>query len=297
MEQKQITIGGSEIAAVMGLSRWTTPLKLWAEKTGKVEREDISGKEFVELGTELEEFVARRFTKLTGIAVRRDRKAYTHPKYPYLVGHIDRNVTGTDAVLECKTASAYKLKEWEGDDIPIEYVLQLNWYLGLTQSKVGHIAVLIGGQKFRYKQIEYDAELFEKQVAAAVNFVEYHCAEDIPPMAVGDDNDFLKELYPREVLELIETTDREITMLIDEIEAIKKEIILCEKQQNEKESTLKAFIGDCKGIIAPDYNVTWKAQTSTRIDTAAIKAAGLYDQYSKTTETRVLRITKNKGAK
>jgi predicted phage-related endonuclease len=116
-------------------------------------------------------------------------------------------------------------------------------------------------------------------------------------MAVGDDNDFLKELYPKEILELIVTEDPEISMLIAEIEAIKKEIKVCEKQQAEKEATLKAFIGDSKGIISPDYCVSWKAQTSTRIDTDAIKAAGLYEKFSKTTETRVLRITKTKGTK
>ena len=92
-------LGGSDIAAVMGMSRWKTPLKLWAEKTGKLPLPDLSDVEAVELGTDLEEFVAKKFTQKTGKAVRRSPKYYQHPDYPYMVAHVDRLVTGTDELL------------------------------------------------------------------------------------------------------------------------------------------------------------------------------------------------------
>ena len=74
-------IGGSDIAAIMGLSRWKTPLKLWLEKTQKTPAPDLSDNEAVELGTELEDFVAKKFSRLTGKAVRRSPKMYQHPQY------------------------------------------------------------------------------------------------------------------------------------------------------------------------------------------------------------------------
>ena len=62
-------IGGSDIAAVMGLSRWKTPLSLWAEKTGRVQN-GLSNFEAAEIGTELEEYVSRKFEKKTGIKLK-----------------------------------------------------------------------------------------------------------------------------------------------------------------------------------------------------------------------------------
>jgi len=150
-------IGGSDIAAVMGMSRWVTPLQLWSEKTGKIEPKDLSDNEAVEMGTELEETVARIFTKRTGKKVRRAPKNYTHPDNDFIRCQVDRLVEGTDELLECKTASAWKEKEWEGEEIPAEYILQVQWQLGITGRKVGHIAVLIGGQKFLYKASFFQA--------------------------------------------------------------------------------------------------------------------------------------------
>src|SRR3990167_7022217 len=162
-------LGGSDIAAVMGLSRWKTPLSLWAEKTGKIQNE-LSNFEAAEIGTELEEFVCRKFTKKTGIALRVDNRTFVHKKYPYMVAHIDRWVTGQDALFEAKTCSAWVEKKWAGDEIPVNYVLQLNWYLGIVGKKTGYIAVLIGGQKFLHKQIQFDKDLFEKEVEASKDF-------------------------------------------------------------------------------------------------------------------------------
>ena len=109
-EERMSYIGGSDIAAVMGQSRWSTPYRLWAEKTGKI-KTDLSTNESVEMGTRLEGFVADLFSEKTGKQVRKAPKTYIHPDYPFLVAHVDRLVTGTDELLECKTCSAYKLEE------------------------------------------------------------------------------------------------------------------------------------------------------------------------------------------
>lgn len=63
---RSTTIGGSDAAAILGLNPYKSPYALWAEKTGKVIPEDISQKEAVRLGTDLEEYVAKRFTEATG---------------------------------------------------------------------------------------------------------------------------------------------------------------------------------------------------------------------------------------
>ena len=274
-------IGGSDIAAVMGVSRWKTPLQLWAEKTGAVEPEDISQKEYVEMGHELEETVARLFTKRTGKKVRRAPKNYTSKDYEFMRCQVDRLVEGTDELLEAKTASLWKEKEWEGEEIPIEYILQVQWQLMITGRAVAHIAVLIGGQKFVYKQLAADFELFDKMEQAAIIFWNM-VKENIAPVAQAEDNTFIVNLFPNAGNNIREAS-QDVTEAIAQIQLTKAEIITLEKVKKELEAKLKAIIGDAQGIRTPEYTAKWinvKGSTYT-----VTKKDG-----------RMLRITKNKGA-
>lgn len=297
-------LGGSDIAAVMGMSRWKTPLKLWAEKTGKLPLPDLSDVEAVELGTDLEEFVAKKFTQKTGKVVRRSPKYYQHPDYPYMVAHVDRLVTGTDELLECKTASFFKKDEWENDDIPQEYILQVMWYLGITGRKIGHIAVLIGGQSFKYKQIEFDSELFETMVEAAKEFWQ-HVKDDTPPAVMPDDDETLKDLYSEHTEVMIELypENEETTQAVQTFEdkvaylqEVKGHIKNLQDEQKEIETAIKDIIKDNLGIKTPKYVVSWKSQSKTNFDTKLFKElhSDLYEEFSSTTSYRVMRIKANK---
>ena len=84
-EERRKYIGGSDIASVMMMSRWKTPLTLWLEKTGEIEPDDLSDNEAVQLGVELEDFVACH---------------YCH----FVVAGSNRSIAGKDAE---KITSAY----------------------------------------------------------------------------------------------------------------------------------------------------------------------------------------------
>lgn len=297
-------IGGSDIAKVMGLSRWGTPLSLWAEKTGKVVAKDLSNVEAVELGQDLEEFVANKFTQRTGKAVRRSPKVYQHPEYPYMVAHIDRLVTGTDELLECKTCSVFKADEWKDEEIPQEYILQVMWYLGITGRKVGHIAVLIGGQSFKSKPIEFDAELFADMVKAAKEFWQ-HVQDDTPPAIMPNDDETLKEMYGEHtdfMIELFPEDEKtaEASLNFEDkiayLQEVKAHIKSLQDEQKEIETFIKDIIKDNLGIKTPKYVVTWKSQSKTSIDTTWLRESEpeIADKYSTTTSYRVMRISKNK---
>ncbi len=294
MEEKKATIGGSEISIVLGLNRWKTPLRLWAEKTGKIKTEDISDREYIQLGNELEDFVARKFARITDKKVRRDTKTFRHKGYPYMIGHIDRRIVGTDELLECKTCNAWKAHEWEGDEIPQEYILQVLWYLGILGMSKGYIAVLIGGQKFTWKEIAFDKDLFDKMVEAAKEFVEHYIEEDIAPVAMSGDSSTLNRIFPEQKEDIIQTEDKDIVVLLDELQALKRIIADTEKEKEEKEAKLKQKIGESEGLETPLYKAVWKAQTFSRVDTKKLKADGIYDKYLVETPTRVLRINKKK---
>lgn len=303
-ENRHLYIGGSDIAKVMGLSRWGTPLSLWAEKTGKIPPKDLSNVEAVELGNDLEDFVANKFSQKTGKAVRRSPKVYQHPQYPYMVAHIDRLVTGTDELLECKTCSFFKKDEWEGEEIPQEYILQVIWYLGITGRRIGHIAVLIGGQSFKYKQIEFDSELFDKMVEAAKDFWQ-HVQDDTPVDIVASDDETLKDLYSNhsEIMIDLIPTDAQTKQACDVLEErvaylqeIKMHIKQLQDEQKEIETSVKDIIKDNLGIKTPKYIITWKNQTTTKFDTVKLRQERpeTFEDYSYESSYRVMRISKNK---
>jgi len=285
-------IGGSDIASVMGLSRWKTPLQLWAEKTGNIPQEDLSDKEYIELGSELEDFIAKKFEKKTSLKVRQAPCHYKDKEYDFMRCQVDRLITNTDELLECKNASAWKEKEWKGEDIPIEYVLQVSWQLMITGRKVGWIAVLIGGNKFRFKKIEADQELFDKMRQSAIKFWDM-VKDKTPPAAGADDNDVLLALYPKsgEQIQAIE----EMNDCIATLQKTKADIKELEVQKNALEAQLKDVIKDNLGIKTKEYIVSWKNQITSRLNIDAIKEDGIYEKYLQKNEIRILRISKNKG--
>lgn len=291
-EERMQYIGGSDIAAVLGQSRWKTPYRLWAEKTGKIIVPDLSNVEAVEMGNRLEQFVADIFSEKTGKTVRRAPKMYRHPQYPFLVANIDRLIVGGNELLECKTCSAYKLEEWE-NKIPREYVLQVIWYLGITGRKRGWIACLIGGQKFDYKPIDFDQELFDLMVEKALKFWDM-VQNNVPPVILPEDDATLAELYPEHTEDLIEI--QEMNDRVAYLQEIKMHIEEMTKEKREIETELKTLIKDKAGVLTDKYKITWKSQISRRIDSEALKAEcpDIAQKYMKESASRVMRIAKRK---
>lgn len=292
VEERQSYIGGSDISVIMGENRWKTPYKLWAEKTGEITPPDLSNNEAIEMGNRLEQFVAELFTDRTGKQVRKQSKTYRHKDYPFLVAHIDRLITNSDELLECKTCSAYKLEEWE-NKIPKEYILQVIWYLGITGRKKGWIACLIGGQKFEYKSIDFDEELFNLMVEKAVKFWDM-VQNKIPPAIVAEDDETLQAVYPtsnEEIIIMDEINDR-----VSYLQEIKMHIDEMTKERKEIETELKSIIKDNQGLKTPQYKVMWKTQTANRLDTDRLRGElpEIADKYTVVNSYRVLRVLKNK---
>lgn len=292
-QNRNLYIGGSDIAAVLGKSRYKTPYRLWCEKTGQIEPV-IKNEEAVEMGTRLEQFVADLFSVKTNKNVRRAPKGYQHSEYPYMVAHVDRLITGSDELLECKTCSAYKLDEWQ-NAIPQEYVLQVIWYLGITGRKRGWIACLIGGQKFDYKVIDFDAELFDIMVNKAKEFWDMVQTKKAP-LILPEDDETLGQVYPDHSDDLIEAQEfNERAAYLQELKMERDEI---NKEIKEIETELKAKIGENLGILTDKYQITWKTQHSKKLDTERLRAElNNFDDYYLTNNFRVLRISNRKDIK
>ena len=292
-DERKNYIGGSDIAAVMGLSRYKTPLELYCEKSGLKMPVDLSDNEKVYWGNVLEDVIAREFSLRTNMKVRRRKLAYIHSEYPFLQAHIDRIIENFDILLECKTCDKDKRHEWADNKIPYEYLLQVNWDLGISKRNIGYIAVLIGGNHYEHRKIEFDKELFDMQVKAAVKFWN-DMKQDILPTIMPEDNSLLFYLYPKHTENMVEST--EIESAVAYRLQIVNEIKELETEKEKLEIDIKQMINSNLGILTPNYKVTWMKQVKSYVDTEKLKADGLYEKYSYTKENRVLRTSKRKVA-
>lgn len=287
-------IGGSDCAGILGMSRWKTPLQVWAEKTGQVPEKDISQQTNVKLGIALEDTVAQFFTEETGKKLRRVNKTLVHPKYDFIRANIDRDVVGEDAIMECKTAAAWKGKEWGGTDIPQEYLLQCYHYLAVTGASKCYIAVLIGNQDFKWKEIPRDEKVIEAIIAKEVAFWnDFVLTKQMPANIKAADGDVLFHLFPSETDDTIEIGD-EVDRLADSIEALESDSRVINDQIDTSKNKLKALLQTHSKGLGRRWRVTWKVQFKKSVDTKALekKHPAIYTELLKETSFKVLRTAK-----
>ena len=131
LEYRKKGIGGSDVAAIMGISPFATIRDLFYNKTGVqpvIQEEEESNWVAKEVGHRLEDLVAEIFSKKTGLEVFPVRVMFRHPLYPFMLADVDffvRMPDGTFAILECKTCNYNAKDKWADEGIPAHYVLQV----------------------------------------------------------------------------------------------------------------------------------------------------------------------------
>lgn len=288
LEQRKKGIGGSDAATIAGLSRWKSPVAVYLEKIGEAPDEDINS-EAAYFGTQLEDFVAKEFSKRTGLKVRRRNAMLQHPKYPFILANVDRLIIGEKVGLECKTASEYLKGEWEDEEVPAAYLIQCQHYMAVTGYEAWWIAVLIGGNKFVYKKVERDEELIEQLIEIEVNFWNNNVLMKEPPLFDGSDasTDLLSHMYPQGIDEEIELPDT-VDSLLEEYEEARQSRAEANTKVKEIENRLKAMLGENERGVTKNHMVTWKTIQSNRFDAKSFEKdhPDLFGKYTKTSSHR-----------
>ena len=289
LEARREGIGGSDAAAICGLNKWRSPFEVWMEKTGQLKPKEAG--EAAYWGTQLEDLVAREFMKRTGLKVQRRNAILRHPKYHFMLANLDRVIVGSNegpGILECKTTSSYKAKEWEEDKVPMEYIIQVQHYLAVTGYQYAYIAVLIGGNKFLYKRIERDEELIKNLIAIESEFwTRVVTMEPPPPDGSAACTELLKEMYPEGEDSEIQLPSEAEKIIEQYDEAAEQEKIWAERKA-EAENKLKEMLKkNSKGYIG-ERTVSWTNVTSARFDSKRFKQENpdLYSKYQKESSYR-----------
>lgn len=269
-------IGGSDIAAIVGISPWRTPRDIFLDKTGKSEPEPETDAMY--WGTTLEDVVAREYSKRTGRKIERCSVQFQHPQYNFLIANIDRVVYAdpkkkpvhngqfrTNRILECKTASQYAAGDWGEpgtDQIPEYYKAQVQWYMGITGAQICDVAVLIGNRDFRIYTVYRDDAVIDYLFTEGVKFwQEYVQTDTLPPARTLEDIEAICHGEPKarkfadqmtlEAVERYAQLDAEAKAIKAEQEKLK--ILICDT------------IGDAVELVASDARklATWSAAKPT----------------------------------
>lgn len=279
-------IGGSDASVILGINKWQTPFELWLDKTGQVPVSE-SGSEAAYFGSLLEDIVAKEFEIRSGKKVRRRKAMLRHPKHDFILANVDRMIVGEKAILECKTTSAYNLKEWEDDEIPDSYIVQVQHYLGVLgpEYKKAYFAVLIGGNKFVWKEIERDDELIAMIFQAEIEFWNDKVLSGKAPVLDGSSaaEEYLKKRYAEaEGGKVVDLTSDNKTRIQQYLQ-LKEQINELSLQAKELENQIKHEMKEAEYGFIGNYQTSWKSVSSNRIDSKKLKEQ-FPDVYEKVTK-------------
>lgn len=282
LARRKSGIGGSDMAAILGISPWRTPLNVWLDKTGRAAEQPSTLS--MEIGNYLEPLAAKKYEQWSGRKVRKcnvllkgeepgdvrignvDRLCYTNDgKLPW------RKNSGvvTDRALEIKTTK--ELQEW--DEVPDHYKAQALHYMGLmpTVKAFDFPVLFVARGTMRIYTVERDDSVIRDMADAAKAFWNDYVLKDKPPPAANE-SDF-KTLWPTHV-------DGKTAVATEEVErAVREYSELAAKIKDEEENLelwrleIQKAMGDAESLVTPDGRklATWKTNKPTeKIDFKAI---------------------------
>lgn len=256
-------IGGSDAAAILGLSPWRSPMDVWMEKTGFApERRSDPARDFLlDLGQQLEPVIARLYERETKRLLEFPVSGPQHPQYPVLAGTPDRLVTGEKRGVEIKSENQFSNEFGEPgtDQVPYHYLIQCAHYMAITAYPVWDVALLHGGSRFAIYTIERDAELEKDMIDQLLAWWDRHVVHDRPPDidSSGAWSVYLAKKYPVNLLPIADA-DQQTIKWLEELEHIRIYAKLLEGLEEEHKNLLKAKIGEHDGLQGSFGKVTWK---------------------------------------
>lgn len=307
-------IGGSDISAVLGLNKYRGAYDVWLDKTGQTESQPENAA--MHFGTILEDVVAKEFQDRTGLKIQRLNGTIVDD---FKIANVDRFIVNpsisknvrwhkdrvtTDTLLECKTAGAYTAGRWgESQEtlilknlpcppaqMPIEYLCQVQWYLGITGCQTAYVAVLIGGQDFRIYRVDRDEEAIAHLFEKAEQFWLTNVIPETPPEPSNAKE--ADAVWTSDNGEAVEA-DNDTAAAYGDLLTLKAEKKRLDEEIEAKEAVIKLAMRDNQVLtMNGDKIATWKTGTRNTIDSKRLKEEmpDVAKAFTKTSETRTLRI-------
>lgn len=280
-EARLAGVCGSEMAAVLGLSKWRTALQVFQVKRRLVDPMKQPVSDAAYFGTELEPVVRKVYRLRQRMHVAR-LPMLRHPKHDFMLGNLDgiarplpdSLVPPGMRVAEFKTSRSDEGWGEAGSDvIPLDYRIQVMFYLAVTGLRLADVAVLIGGSDYRVYTIEVDPEMVEMIIDAAHEFWQ-RVLNDDPPEPV-DIDDARRRWPAREAAGIVIATEKDLQTLetLKENQQLLKELELSVDEQKLRLMTAMGSATELRHSRTDKLLATWKPQAgAVRIDIERLRA-------------------------
>src|SRR6476661_10262631 len=175
MQNRRFFIGGSDARIIMG-SDEAALIRLWREKRGEAESEDLSGNLIVQLGSATEELNRAWFERNSGRRVRDVQRHVRHALLPWMGATLDGIVDGTEAVFESKFMLPWSFSE---EGAAEKYMPQLQHNMWVTNLRTSILSIITGGGKWVEITIPVDPLYLSVLVSAEKKF--WRCVQSGEP--------------------------------------------------------------------------------------------------------------------
>lgn len=257
LAERRKGIGSSDAAAACGLRPgpgvhgvYQTALGLYLDKKGLVPPTDSQPMRW---GRRLEAVVADAFDEETGLAIEVAPALVQHPRIEYMRANPDYLIPGLGP-LEVKTArSATGWGPSGTDQVPEGYVLQVMHQLEVLGADVGYVAVLIGGQDFRWYTLPRNGELIDRMLALEAEFWR-RVEDDDPPEPDWEhpDTPGLVRLLCRPLAGTTVELDAFALALAQDYQSLGPQVRAMEKHRERVKGELIAILGTAETGLLPD---------------------------------------------
>lgn len=299
---RQHSIGGSECAIILGLNKYKSAYTLWAEKLGLIpgQQEDT---EVMRQGRDFEDYVAQRFSEITNKKIRKNNYMYRHSDYPFITANIDREIVGENAGLECKTTSIYNKCDFENGEIPPQYYCQCMHYMAVMGYEKMYLAVLVLSKGFYWFEINRNECEINALINQEVEFWNTFILGSEIPIIDDSDNTYntIKQLKINNKENILNNDENknlnDIEHILTEYNSISEQIKYLEKKLKQCKNIILASLDNYSNGYSNKFIITNKIQESKRFDSTQFKNDNpdLYNQYSKTSTSNILKIKEIKG--
>jgi putative phage-type endonuclease len=194
-ENRRAFIGGSDARIIMGGDE-TALVRLWREKRGEADPEDLSGNLIVQLGTATEELNRAWYERNAGRSVRDVQRFVKHSAIPWMAATLDGIVEGTEAVFEAKFMLPWSFSEEAAAE---KYMAQVQHNMWVTHLRTSVLSIITGGGKWVEITIPMDPLYLSVLVSAEKKF--WRCVQS------GETPHLISAEPPRPRIEAIRIVD------------------------------------------------------------------------------------------
>ena len=179
-ESRRAFIGGSDCRIIMG-SDEARLLRLWQEKRGEAEPEDLSGNLIVQLGSVTEDLNRQWYEANSGQVITDIQRRVHHPALPWMAATLDGRVEGSGAVFESKFMLPWSFSEEAAAE---KYMPQLQHNMWVVAAKSAVLSVITGGGK--WVEITTNADPLYQHLIVTAERKFWRCVESgEPPRLFG----------------------------------------------------------------------------------------------------------------